>query len=257
MASFKQKNELHLTDIKELEESLFTELRDRDKAEEIYVTYNMYDYLHTHAPELNVLENELGVLIEQIKDTSIRELVQIILNENIETKIPFRIQSAARGVHHNYIRGLMEHSISVAKIALAISAKNRNINTDLVIAGALLHDIGKVVELSEPSTNQYTDKGNLYGHHVLGQNIIQDTVKNMEYITVGVVDQICHIILSHHGKQEYGSPVVPRTIEALVVSQADNADSQTNKYNLMLDRVDGIWGEYEPLISTSLRKTLV
>lgn len=148
---------------------------------------------------------------------------------------------AATKNHHEFYHGLIYHSVSMCEIAEAASKNYPNINRDLLITGCLLHDIGKTVELSGPVATKYTDEGNLLGHLTIGFNIVKDVADELK-ITSDIPLQLEHMILSHHGKLEFGACVLPLTREALILSMIDDMDAKM----MMLDKAlqDVKPGEY-------------
>ncbi|MBP5694953.1 MAG: HD domain-containing protein [Bacilli bacterium] len=138
---------------------------------------------------------------------------------------------AATKNHHEFYHGLLYHSVSMCEMAEAAAKNYENINRDLLITGCLLHDIGKIVELSGPIATKYTDEGNLLGHLTIGFNIVKDTCDELK-ITSDVPLQLEHMILSHHGKLEFGACVTPLTREALILSMIDDMDAKM----MMLDK---------------------
>ena len=161
---------------------------------------------------LENLKERFNSLLNEIEDEEINNLVKTIF-----TKYDREIFSypAAKTNHHNYLRGLITHSISMAEIASFIGSKYDNINLDILIAGALLHDIGKIIELSGPEITTYTTEGQLLGHISIGFSMLKDECNKLN-ITKEKATQLQHIVLSHHGKFEYGSPVLPATKEAIL-----------------------------------------
>lgn len=165
---------------------------------------------------------ELDEIINaEIKDPKLAELVKDILGEHAKA---FRESTAAIKVHHNYKYGLLEHTLHVAKNAVAMARNYPNVNASLAAAGAILHDIGKIEEYSTGLETDKTRAGNLQSHMALGYAIVRNAA-----IKVGVPEklrqEIEHIILSHHGKLEYGAVVLPQTPEAMIVHAADMADA--------------------------------
>ncbi len=127
--------------------------------------------------------------------------------------------------HHDFYHGLLYHTVSMCKLAEQIQKLYPEANYDLLISGCLLHDVGKVIELSGPLTTKYTTEGNLLGHITIGMSIIRE-ISAANKIESEVPVLLEHMILSHHGKQEFGSPILPETREALLLSMIDDMDSK-------------------------------
>lgn len=182
------------------------------------------DYIDSSRTSLSHMESELKTLIEKIRNKKIKELVETLI---IKHKDKYFTYPAAMSVHHSYKGGLLYHSISVCKLSL-LMASNYDylpINKDYLIAGSLLHDIGKTIELSGYEATQYTIQGNLLGHISLGFNIVMEEGRKLN-LSEEQLSVLGHIILSHHGKLEYGSPVLCSTIESIIVHYSDEVDSK-------------------------------
>lgn len=168
---------------------------------------------------------ELEQLILHVRDPFVRELLQRITTEHAEK---IRIWPAAQTVHHAYRSGFLEHILSVARSALTLGAAY-GANQDLLTAGALLHDIGKLEELAYDRSTSYTREGNLVGHVTLGTMMVRNTMSAIPEFPEVLRTQIEHLIVSHHGHKEFGAPVEPMTIEAMILSAADDLDAKINQ----------------------------
>lgn len=141
----------------------------------------------------------------------------------------FQDSPAAKGIHHAYLGGLLEHSLSVAELAGTMSDHYPGVDRSLLVAGALLHDLGKVEELHmELALIEYTPKGRLKGHLVIGSEMVAMEAARIKDFPEDLLEQLQHLILSHHGRQEFGSPAVPMTIEAFLLSFLDDMDAKMN-----------------------------
>ncbi len=179
--------------------------------------------------DFNVLKAELERLINSLEHKEIYQIVRAIIDKYYDDIL---VYPAASKLHHAFTHGLLEHTITLANIADRIIAYytelysgNWIINRDLVIGGILLHDVGKTVELSGPVLTSYTLEGKLIGHISLIAADVLNVAKELE-ITSEIPTLLTHIVLSHHGKLEFGSPVVPLTKEALLVSMIDDLDAK-------------------------------
>jgi 3'-5' exoribonuclease len=133
---------------------------------------------------------------------------------------------AARTIHHNWVGGLLEHTLSICKIMMFLGSHYEDLDLDLLLVGAVFHDIGKIWELSYDSNITYTDVGKLVGHLVLGSELIERKAQNIKGFPEELKNICKHLVLSHHGKYEYGSPKRPKVLEALIVSYIDELDSK-------------------------------
>lgn len=178
------------------------------------------------SPPINfeVLWGMYQTLVDMMHDKKIKALVSTIYTKN---KHLFKYWAAAKSMHHNYRGGLLYHSVCVAKDAFDIANNYNGINTDLIIAGALLHDIGKLSELDsdELGVADYTVDGNLFGHLFIGAEMVKNEAEIIN-LDKDIERQLIHIILSHHDNPEWGAVKKPSTIEARIVASADYIDSQ-------------------------------
>jgi 3'-5' exoribonuclease len=168
---------------------------------------------------------ELDRLILHVRDPFIRELLQRLVTQHAEK---LRTWPAAQTVHHAYRSGFLEHVLSVARSALTLGAAY-GANQDLLTAGALLHDIGKLDELEYDRTTRYTRDGNLIGHVTLGTMMVRAAAQAIPDFPDVLRTQLEHLVLSHHGHKEFGAPVEPMTIEAMILSAADDLDAKINQ----------------------------
>jgi 3'-5' exoribonuclease len=169
--------------------------------------------------------NELQQLILHVRDPFVRELLQRITAQHDQK---LRIWPAAQTVHHAYRSGFLEHILSVARSALTLGAAY-GANQDMLTAGALLHDIGKLEELEYDRSTHYTRDGNLVGHVTLGAMMVRAAMAAIPDFPDVLRTQIEHLIVSHHGHKEFGAPVEPMTIEAMILSAADDLDAKINQ----------------------------
>ena len=208
-----------------------------------------------NVPEMLV---RVKVILGKINDKDLAQLIASFVDDP-ELMKRFSLSPAAQSMHHAWIGGLLEHTLSLLELALVICPRYPDIDQDLVLAGLFLHDIGKTAELAFSTGFDYTDTGRLVGHIALGtmwvqqraEKISQQTGKAFRPDLLMVVE---HIILSHHGEPEFGAAVRPKTPEAILVNMIDNLDAKTQ---MALDAVaapseDGNWTEYQKAFSSQL-----
>jgi 3'-5' exoribonuclease len=193
------------------------------------------------------LWQELWQLAETQIGPPLQDLVLTILDRHRED---FLVCPAARRYHHPYLGGLLEHTWFVSRHALASLTIYPDLNRDLVLAGAILHDLGKIKELANPMAPEATVAGRLLGHVVLGWDLVRTAAQELEFSDPTLLLQLEHIILSHHGEMEFGSPILPKTREALLVYCLDNLDA---KLKMMSQHLEGDTGEGD---FTSYHRTL-
>jgi 3'-5' exoribonuclease len=190
--------------------------------------------------------DELDACIASVRDPWIRGLLAALFQEDADLRAAFALAPAAKSMHHAYLGGLLEHSLSVLGMAEGACRHYRGLNRDLVAAGVLLHDVGKTAELSYQRTFGYTDAGNLLGHIALEAEWISRAMGKIPGFPEELRLQILHIVLSHHGRLDFGSPVLPKTPEALLVHYLDDLDG---KLEVMFRAVEeqpggGSWSPY-------------
>ena len=188
-------------------------------------------------PKGNFNEQEyitrLQNLIKTVRNPSLRALLETIFSGNIYDK--FIMNPAGMRMHHAYIGGLLQHSVDVAGIAIALAEQIGNVDKDLVVAGALLHDIGKLREISSQIGFPYTNEGRLLGHIAMSIIIVQEAAAKLK-LPAARLEQLQHILLSHHGDNEKGSPVECATKEAFIVHYADEIDAIMNQFETYDDK---------------------
>ena len=169
----------------------------------------------------------------------------------------FQEHSAAKTVHHGFIGGLMEHTLSVTKLCDYMASAYPLLKRDLLITAALLHDVGKTKELSSFPLNDYTDEGQLLGHIIIGAQMIHDLAKEIPDFPEMLENQLVHCILAHHGELEYGSPKKPALVEAVALNLADNTDARMETLTEIFaaDKGKKEWLGYNRLFESNLRRT--
>lgn len=197
--------------------------------------YDPTDYMPCSKKNMDEMQQELKEMIETVKEEHLRKLLEMFFIEDKEFANVFKFHSAAKTMHHNFAGGLLEHSLSVAKLCDFYAHQYPMLNRDLLITAAICHDIGKVTELSDFPENDYTDEGQLIGHIVTGTMMIHDKVRQIEGFPKKLADELEHCILSHHGELEFGSPKKPALMEAVALSFADNTDAKLEGFIELLD----------------------
>lgn len=170
---------------------------------------------------------ELKKRIKSIQDETLRRLLETIFKG--DTLNRFAQAPAAKKMHHAYLGGLIEHTLSMAQMAEAVARHYTLINADLLLAGVLLHDLAKIDEFDcERPPFDYTGRGRLVGHLVLGVEMLRRAADTVAGLPQETVDELAHLILSHHGQLEFGSPVLPMTPEAMLLHHIDDMDAKMN-----------------------------
>lgn len=218
--------------------------------------YDPADYLPVSERDNDEMYKELLGFIEGISNHYLKALLEEFFVRDEDFIRKFRFSSAAKSVHHCFVGGLMEHTLSVAEISKFIGGKYKTINSDLLITAALLHDVGKVREFSPFPENDYTDEGNLLGHIVMGSEMIGEKAKLIDGFPVSLENELKHCILAHHGKLEFGSPKKPSLMEAVALNYADDLDAKMETFKeILMGTNDRGWLGYNKLFETNLRMT--
>jgi 3'-5' exoribonuclease len=206
------------------------------------------------ARSVEQMEQDFRDLIQTVQDQHLRGLLEAVLGTRSVTWKRFREAPAAKHYHQAYAHGLLEHTVTVTQAVSALSAIFPGIDRDLAVTGALLHDIGKLdtYETSEGRI-EMTDDGRLQGEIVLGYSLIRAEIDHRDDFPHELRQALLHIILSHHGALEHGSPVVPCTREATLVHMADNLGSKLGSFDRIERALDAgaQWANYDRGIGTS------
>ena len=213
------------------------------------------DFLPKSKRDPEKMKEEFFDRIEKISDSNLKSLIKMIFDEENFNK--FFISPAGKSWHHAYVHGLIEHTLEIIRICDLMCDIHSEINRDLLISGAMMHDFGKTEELSVDASFNYTDKGKLLGHIVISAMIINEAIKRLPDFSEELKNNLLHIVLSHQGKLEFASPVVPKTLEAITLYQADELSAKVNAYKNALSseiKGDNKWTRFITLASTDLYK---
>ncbi len=213
--------------------SLQLNIRRVRKAEE--GEYDPVDYMPCSKRNIEEMYHELLEMIATVREEHLHKLLEMVFTGDPEFIKAFKIHSAAKTMHHNFAGGLLEHSLSVARLCEFYVKRYPVLNHDLLITAALCHDIGKMSEISSFPENDYTDEGQLIGHIVTGTIMLDEKIRQIDGFPVKLANELKHCILSHHGELEYGSPKKPALIEAVALAFADNTDAKLEGFIELLD----------------------
>ncbi len=218
--------------------------------------YDEADYMPVSRFDAEVLLKEMYSLIDSIQNKYIKKLLTLIFRDEPAFIERFKTATAAKSVHHGFVSGLLEHTVSVARLCTKICENYDFVNYDILVSGALLHDIGKTREISAFPQNDYTDEGNMIGHLVIGYGMVREKISLIEGFPESLANQIEHLILSHHGELEFGSPKKPATVEALALAAADNLDAHLETMREIMDvKNPNTWLGFNKWLDTNVRRT--
>ena len=224
-------------------------IRQIRKAEE--GEYNPADYM----PTTEKMYEELTAYIRQISNKYLRQVLEFYYIKDEAFIKKFKAHSAAKTVHHGFSGGLLEHTLSVTRMCDYFATSYSILNRDLLLSSAILHDIGKVKELSDFPDNDYTDEGQLIGHIVIGVEMINDAIRSIPGFPEKLAHELKHCIVAHHGELEYGSPKKPALAEAVALNMADSTDAKLQTLTELFKGKTGTdWLGYNRLFESNLRR---
>jgi 3'-5' exoribonuclease len=239
-ANYKNAIQLSITDLK--------------KAADEDITLS--DYLSAARREGGVMLAELMSIVESVDNPHLKALLYAFFQDE-EIADLIKRAPAAKGFHHVYLGGLLEHTLSVARLLDLACAQYEGIDRDLLLTGGILHDIGKIYEFSYGRIVDYTDEGRLVGHIVMGTEMVDRRIAALEDFPAQLALKLRHIMLSHHGDLEYGSPKRPKTVEALIVHFMDDLDAKVNAFQEFIAAApddESDWTPYHRLLERFIYK---
>lgn len=215
------------------------------------------DYLPVSKMDTQAMFRDILTYMDTISSEPIKKLLAAFLHDEKTAEL-FRRAPAAKGFHHIYLGGLLEHTLSVVRLLDRAADHYPQLNRDLLIAGGILHDIGKIYEFSYDSLIAYSDEGRMIGHLVMGVEMINKKIEAIPDFPPQTALALRHIILSHHGEFEYGSPKRPKTMEALVIHFMDDLDAKLNAFQSFIAadaaNTDSEWTTYNRFFERYLFK---
>ena len=217
--------------------------------------YDPADYLPVSEKNIDEMWNELKAYVDGTANTYLKQLLDAFFGDETFVSV-FKKSSAAKAVHHGFIGGLLEHTLSVTNMCDYFSKAYPMLNRDLLLTVAMLHDIGKTRELSDFPLNDYTDEGQLLGHIVIGAHMAMEKMDAIDGFPAKLYSEVTHCILAHHGEYEFGSPKKPALMEAMALHFADNMDAKMETMKeIFLSTADDGWLGFNRLVDSNIRKT--
>src|SRR5580704_14414872 len=214
------------------------------------------DYFPVSKRDRDEMFRELEGWIAGIGNPHLKSLLEALFSDP-KIALAFRTAPAAKSVHHNWIGGLIEHVLSLCQLAKFAASHYAGIDFDLLLAGVILHDLGKIHELSYVRSFSYTNQGQLLGHIVIGARMVDEKIAALADFPAPLRDLLLHMILSHHGQLDFGSPKVPVFPEALLLHLLDNMDSKMECMRALIEKdqmVEGAWTGYNSALERSVLK---
>lgn len=219
--------------------------------------YAPEDYLPSSEYDIEDMYRQLMGFVHSVDEPHLSRFLKMLFVDDQAFISTFKKHSAAKSMHHGFIGGLLEHTLSVTRLCAGFADHYLLLNRDLLITAAICHDVGKIYELSSFPENDYTDEGNLVGHIVMGVEMINDRIKQIDGFPKLLENELKHCIVAHHGKLEYGSPKVPAIAEAMALHFADNLDAKMQSMKELIAGVDdkATWLGWQKNFESNVRKT--
>jgi 3'-5' exoribonuclease len=215
------------------------------------------DYLPKTTKNVDELWRSLEEFVSSIRDPHLKTLIQAFMSDPAIAS-SYRNAPAAKTMHHAYIGGLLDHVVSLCRSCDLLSRNYPQVNRDLLLAGAFMHDIGKIHELSYSRSFSYTSRGQLLGHMIIELEMLQAKIAQMQHFPDELKTLLEHLIISHHGEYEFGSPKLPMFPEALMLHYLDDLDSKMESMRAHFEREaenDSSWTTYNPSLGRTLLNT--
>ncbi len=210
------------------------------------------DFLPTSRFNIEDMYKELTGYFDLVKDKDFRTLLDNLFSDTEFVK-KFKAAPASTGIHHGYLGGLLEHTLFMLRLSRSVPSVYEEIDYSLLVTGLILHDIGKITSYTYDKVIDHTDEGHLIGHIVRGYEIAKNVISKISDFPVAKKELILHIILSHHGVREYGSPVTPKFAEAFMVHDLDNLDARMMMFRDETEKNrDAKWSEYHQFLETRI-----
>ena len=217
------------------------------------------NYLPCTDKNIDEMMKELLKFIASVNNPYYKQILTTLFVDDANFAEAFKKHSAAKSVHHGFIGGLLEHTLSVTKLCDFYTKQDPILNRDLLITSAICHDIGKVYELSDFPSNEYTDAGQLLGHIVMGSEMLSKIIAKIPDFPTKQANELKHCILAHHGELEYGSPKKPALIEAVALNFADNTDAKMETvmeiFKSNTTATSDQWLGYNRFLESNIRRT--
>lgn len=219
--------------------------------------YDPADYIPATKKDVEQMYREILTYVNSVKNPYLNRLLTHFFVDDEAFVKEFKKHSAAKSIHHGFLGGLLEHTLSVTNLCEHFAKAYPKIHRDLLVTAALFHDMGKVEELAGFPRNDYTDDGQLLGHIFIGANKLSNAIAGISGFPKTLENELLHCILAHHGKLEFGSPKVPALMEAMALYLADFSDSKLQTLTEVFEQAgDNMeWLGFNRLFESNLRQT--
>lgn len=218
--------------------------------------YNQDDYIEKSKNDIDTMFKQIQKVIDEIQNKYLKKLLEDIFEDKEFSEL-YKNAAGAFKVHHAYSGGLLEHNIEVLNVSRTLAESFPKVNKDLLFAGVLLHDIGKMYEYKVGTTITISKEGKLLGHIFIGTELVKNKAKDVKDFPADLLDELLHLILSHHGELEFGSPIKPMTPEAVILWASDNASAKVNMaYTIVHEgNITNEFTEYHKHLGTELYRS--
>ena len=218
--------------------------------------YDPADYLPVSKFNIEEMYTELLGYIDRIENKFLKQLLEAFFKKDEKFIKSFKQSSAAKTIHHGFVGGLLQHTLSVTRLCDYYCTAYPLLKKDLLIAAAICHDMGKTKEISLFPQNDYTDDGQFLGHIVIGVEMVGEKIRQIPGFPPILANELKHCILAHHGEYEFGSPKKPAIMEAVALSYADNTDAKLQTFTeIMENTTDTNWLGFNRLFDSNLKGT--
>lgn len=218
--------------------------------------YNPADYLPVSKYDIEEMYQELLGYISHIENTYLKQLLQEFFIKDEQFVKAFKQSSAAKSIHHGFVGGLLQHTLSVVKMCDYYCTLYPLLKKDLLLTAAICHDMGKTREISLFPENDYTDEGQFLGHIIIGVEMVGEKIRKISGFPGVLASELKHCILSHHGELEFGSPKKPAIMEAVALSYADNTDAKLQSFTEIMENTNETgWLGFNRLFESNLKGT--
>jgi 3'-5' exoribonuclease len=214
------------------------------------------DFLPKTAQDVDSLLSEIGEILKSVRNPHLRVLLESFLADEEFVK-KFKTAPAAKAMHHVYLGGLLEHTLSVLRLIRLVAPQYKDLDPDLLLSGGFLHDVGKVDELAYERSFDYTDRGRLLGHITLTAEMLDRKIQGLPDFPETLALLLKHLVLSHHGEYIFGSPKRPKTLEALLLHHLDDLDAKMNAFASWIEKEKespSRWTSYHKLFDRFILK---
>lgn len=204
---------------------------------------NIQDFVAVTSYDPDEMSQELYSFISNMKNPYLRRLLTLFYEDKVFME-SFKIAPAAKDIHHAFLGGLLEHSLEIARLCIDIKRHYTEVDIDLLVTGAILHDIGKIRELKYGKGIDYTDEGRLIGHILIGVEMVEEKLRQIEDFPTMLTMLVKHLIISHQGTYEWGSPKVPQTLEAIILHYLDDLSAKVNIFRKAIKKDTNEKGDF-------------